>query len=319
MRRKRPLRVVVTAIAVLVPLLLVAAVVTALREGQHADFGWKPRMDGPRAFAKDGPRVLIDEAHHNASDASWTGRYLPFARLLRADGYRVRRCRDRFTPARLRKTDILVIANATGGGKPQVLGINLPSSVEDRRGAPAFTADEVAAVRSWVEDGGSLLLIADHAPMGAAAEAMAAAFGVRMNKGFVEVSGEVSDPLVFSRENGRLGDHPIVRGASEATSARRVMTFTGQSLDGPEGAAILLALPPGAVEYVPAKPEFLEQPAGSAQGLALEYGRGRLVVLGEAAMLTAQVYKKERFGMNGPENDNERFARNLLLWLSRAL
>lgn len=35
-------------------------------------------------------------------------------------------------------------------------------------------------------------------------------------------------------------------------------------------------------------------------------------------MLTAQVSNGEPFGMNLPDNDNERFALNVLHWLSRA-
>ncbi|HSQ59439.1 MAG TPA: DUF4350 domain-containing protein, partial [Acidobacteriota bacterium] len=61
------------------------------------------------------------------------------------------------------------------------------------------------------------------------------------------------------------------------------------------------------------------RPAGSAQGLALEHGRGRVVVLGEAAMLTAQVSRRKPFGMNLPDNDNARFALHVMRWLSGKL
>jgi hypothetical protein len=97
------------------------------------------------------------------------------------------------------------------------------------------------------------------------------------------------------------------------------MTFTGQSLDGPADAAVLLKLPGNAVEYVPDGSELVPQPAGAAQGLALEYGQGRAVVLGEAGMLTAQVAKGEPFGMNLPGNDNRQLALNIMHWLSRRL
>ena len=167
-----------------------------------------------------------------------------------------------------------------------------------------------------VEQGGALLLIADHAPFGQAAEALAAAFGVRMNKGFVEVPNERSDPLLFSSENGRLGDHPIISGDGDETRVRRVMTFTGQSLDGPPEASVLLRLPDSAVEYVPSGSELAPVRAGKAQGLVLTWGRGRLVVLGEAAMLTAQIARGAKFGMNSPGNDNRQLALNIMHWLS---
>jgi hypothetical protein len=188
----------------------------------------------------------------------------------------------------------------------------------------AFTASEIEAVRTWVENGGSLLLIADHAPFGSAAAALAETFGVRMNQGFVEVAA--TDPgrdeqgnLVFSRQNGLLGEHSILTGDGAEDRVRRVVTFTGQSLDGPPEAAILLRLPETAVEYVPPGPELREQRAGRAQGLALEWGRGRVVVLGEAGMLTAQVSRGVKFGMNIPGNDNRQLALNILHWLSRRL
>jgi hypothetical protein len=60
--------------------------------------------------------------------------------------------------------------------------------------------------------------------------------------------------------------------------------------------------------------------AGRAQGLALEFGKGRVVVLGEAAMLTAQVALRGfRFGMNVPGIDNRQLALNIMHWLSGLL
>jgi len=60
---------------------------------------------------------------------------------------------------------------------------------------------------------------------------------------------------------------------------------------------------------------------GRAQGVAFELWRGRVVVLGEAAMLTAQVTGRgsRKFGMNWPNNDDRQLALNIVRWLSRAL
>ena len=78
---------------------------------------------------------------------------------------------------------------------------------------PAFTDAECDAVRAWIKDGGSLLFISDHAPMGAAAECLAKSLGVSMSK------GATSDPshseggdtfLVFTPAEslaGRPSDH----------------------------------------------------------------------------------------------------------------
>jgi hypothetical protein len=64
--------------------------------------------------------------------------------------------------------------------------------------------------------------------------------------------------------------------------------------------------------------------AGRAQGVALVFGRGRLVVVGEAALFSAQVLKVQgkpdlRFGMNAPGNDDKQFVLNTLHWLSGSL
>lgn len=286
---------------------------------QRADYGWDPSVV-QATFTSEHPRVLLDEGHHNASTAGFSGRYWPFARLLRADGYVVERGRCGVTPDVLRGVRILVIANASGAPKPQLFGINLPVSTNRRRSDPAFTETEVGVVRDWIEGGGSLLLIADHAPFGEAVSALASALGVTMHKGFVEVPGEVSDPLLFSVENGRLGKHPILTGDRPGTAVSRVMTYTGQSLDGPPGAAVLLGLPGAAVEAVPSGDgQLVERPAGRAQGLAFEFGRGRVVVLGEGGMVTAQVNRRVPYGINSPDNDNQVFVLNVMRWLTRGL
>ena len=65
--------------------------------------------------------------------------------------------------------------------------------------------------------------------------------------------------------------------------------------------------------------------AGRAQGVAFTFGTGRVVVLGEAAMLSAQIVVKPgggvafRMGMNHAGIDNRQLALNIMHWLSGAL
>ncbi len=308
---KRALQILGALLALLLALFFGVAYFSA----QRADYAWRPRIAQP-SFTVESPRLLFDEGHFNASTAGFTGRYWPFARLLRADGYAFERRSEAFTSATFEGVRILVVANASGAPKPQLFGLNLPVRTVGRRGDPAFRQAEIDAVRSWIVDGGSLLLIADHAPFGEAAADLAAALGVTMHRGFVEVPGEPSDPLLFSDDNGRLGDHPILRGWAPGEGVRRVMTYTGQSLDGPVGAVVLLRLPETAVEAVPVGDALEERPAGQAQGLAFALGRGRVVVLGEAAMVTAQVSRRVPYGINAGDNDNQQFVRNTLRWLA---
>jgi hypothetical protein len=101
-------------------------------------------------------------------------------------------------------------------------------------------------------------------------------------------SGDGPSQLVFSRENQLLGDHPITRGRDESEQVGRVMTFTGQSLLGPEGSVAFLKLGETATDQ--GGPGGKPVPAvGRSQGLALPYGKGRVVVLGEAGQLSAQI------------------------------
>src|ERR1043165_5315593 len=138
---------------------------------QSPDLQFNTSVDNP-AYKREGPRVLFDEAHHNFHTSD--GRYKPFVDLLSNDGYRVVRNRQPFVKARLSGFKILVIANALGAEE------------DDDEGADksAFTDEEIEVVADWVKDGGDLLLIADHAPFGGAASALAQRFGVDMSKGY---------------------------------------------------------------------------------------------------------------------------------------
>jgi hypothetical protein len=288
--------------------------------GARADRSFDAGVSTP-AYADRHPVMLFDEGHYNAHRAS--GKYAPFVKLMRNDGYEVREHEGPFTAENLRDADVLVIVNASGGSNPQVFGINLGPLRTGERDAPAFSAAEIDAITHWVREGGALLLIADHYPFGSAAASLAAALGVTMHGGFADVANQYpnqidSGAIQFSRANGLLADHPIANGRTETERVNLVMSFTGQSLNAP-GESILLGLPASATEAVPPPPTFKEQAAGNAQGAALELGRGRVVVLGEAGMLTAQIDGDTPFGMNVAGIDNRQFALNVAHWLSRLL
>jgi hypothetical protein len=309
------MRKLATVFGIGVTLVLIGVAGSAYFLAQRADYGWRPRIAQP-TFTTEHPRVLVDEGHHNASSIGFAGRYWPFGRLLRADGYLVERFAQPMTPTVLAGARVLVIANASGAPKPQLFGLNLPSFTAKKRSDPAFTSAEIDVIRGWVEQGGALLLIADHAPFGQSVSALASALGITMHQGFVEVPGERSDPLLFSEANGRLGQHPIIAGDGVSPAVSRVMTYTGQSLDGPPNATVLLRLPETAREAVPTNSdELAERAAGSAQGLAFSLGKGRVVCLGEGGMVTAQVNRSEHYGINDASNDNQQFVLNVMRWL----
>ncbi|HYC88684.1 MAG TPA: DUF4350 domain-containing protein [Thermoanaerobaculia bacterium] len=298
---------------VFVASLLTASLLAACHAShiQRSDASFDAIVAAPM-FTGNGPRLLFDEAHHNFHRSD--GRYAPFVTLMRNDGLTVTANAQPFTAASLRDHDILVIANAEGAST----------------GAPAFTEAEIDAVAGWVEGGGALLLIADHSPFGRAADALSQRFGVAMLDAHLK-DVQHSDPgpspffLLFTRENGLLAEHPITKGLD------RIVTFGGQALRVQSPEATLLRLSPDAqIVKDRAKPDISEPVgANAAAAVALTPGRGRVVIMGEAAALTAQVLTGEpakpfgvaelRIGMSRTDIDNKQFALNIVRWLARRL
>ncbi len=300
------------------PKLIVAALVGLLSlpatgfTQQTADPNFNVRVEQP-AYSKNFPRVLFDEAHNNFHTVG--GRYKPFADLIFSDGYQVNVNRNPFSKDSLKTFKVLVIANALG------------AEDLDEEGAerPAFSEQEVDAIHDWVRGGGALLLIADHAPFGAAAENLAKRLGVSMSKGYV-TDPENTDPdapgqLIFSRENKLLLDHPITMGRNDGERIKRVITFTGQALKGPQGAVEFLKLAASASDRPTRTSTESVSVGGQAQGLAFKFGKGRVVMMGEAAALSAQLAGPQRgaMGMNVPGSDNRQLALNIMHWLSGLL
>jgi hypothetical protein len=274
---------------------------------QVADLDFSPPLQRTTWAGGAGPRVVIDEAHHNFHTAD--GRYAPFAKLLRRDGYRVEAWRTPF--GALRGVDVLVISNALHERNEKDWSLPTPS---------AFTTEEIGVVRSWVESGGALFLIADHMPFPGAAADLARAFDVEFSNGFAGSAAGEPGPLRFDRRTG-LRDAPVTRGIEA------VMTFTGSAFRPPPGAQPLLVFGSGLVSRMPQEAwKFTAQTPsadieGWCQGALLERGKGRVAVFGEAGMFTAQFRGRERrpMGMNAPEaSENARFLLNVMRWLARA-
>ncbi len=298
--------------AILFVLLLIIAPVVSAQ--QMADPEFNVTVERP-AYKSNLPRVLFDEAHHNFHTVD--GRYKPFVDLLVNDGYRVIRGRQNFSKGSLQTFKILIIANALGADEYD----------DDDADSSAFTEEECDAVTDWVRSGGNLLLIADHAPFGSAARNLAQRFGVEMSNSFTVDPNHAEKSLgndgfiTYSRENGLLAEHPITEGRNESEKIQRVISFTGQSLKGPENSSAFLKLSDSAVDKPSRDSEEVRSAAGKAQGIAFKFGKGRVVVLGEAGMLTAQLAGPERspFGMNVPGIDNKQLVLNIMHWLSGLL
>lgn len=281
---------------------------------QVADPNFDTKVAKP-AYTKKHPKVLFDEAHNNFHTAG--GRYKPFADLITSDGYQVTPNTQKFSAQTLKGYDLLVISNAIGA----------PAMNATEASNPAFTAPESDAVRDWVKAGGALLLIADHAPMGAANQILGERFGVDMSKMYTtdeqNYDKESQNPgfIVYTRESGRLADHAVTRGRNDSERVNKIIAFTGQSLKGPADSVAFMKLADTARDLMPGQNSKPISAAGRAQGIAIKFGKGRVVVLGEAAMLSAQLAGPNRmqFGMNRPGIDNRQLALNIVHWLSGLL
>ena len=294
--------------------LMVASTLSISRAQQVADPNFNTKVDRP-AYKKKGPKVLFDEAHNNFHTAG--GRYKPFADLISSDGYQITPNKEKFSAPTLKGFQILVISNAMGAAQ-----MNLPAASN-----PAFTTEECDAVRDWVRQGGALLLVADHAPVGGATQILGERFGIDMSKQYTvdeqNFEKETQNPgfIVYTRESGRLADHAITRGRNAAEHVNKVIAFTGQSLKGPADSFAFMKLADTAQDRMPGPDSKPVSAAGRAQGIAMRFGKGRAVFLGEAAMLSAQLAgpNQAKFGMNRPGIDNRQLALNIVHWLSGLL
>jgi hypothetical protein len=286
--------------------------------GQVADTAFDAAVPRPAFATGQGPLVLLDEGHFNFHTLA--GRYAPFARLLRRDGFEVRALRGRISPDSLAPARILVIANALGEANAAPLNWSLPIQA-------AFQPDEIEAIQRWVSQGGSLFLIADHMPFPGAVETLARAFGILLLNGFATDSSCSEDEFMFRRSDGTLSIHPITQGRGPGERVDSVRSFTGEAFRLLSGRSIL-TLEPGAVVLLPTRAwSFSDSTprlsgAGMWQGGVLLHGRGRVAVFGEAAMFSAQLSGTPRrpMGMNAPNaGQNAQLLLNVVHWLAGLL
>ncbi|MDX2149415.1 MAG: DUF4350 domain-containing protein [Bryobacteraceae bacterium] len=268
---------------------------------QVADTEFRPPIAKPAYEQGKGPLVLIDEGHHNFHTA--TGRYLPFAELLRRDGYVVKGSGAKFSTEMLRGCSVMVISNALNEKNANDWKPPHPS---------AFTQEEISALREWLTQGGRLLLIADHMPFAGAAEELGKALGVRFENGY-SVIPEIGGILVFRKPLGTLKEHAVTQDIPE------IATFTGSAFQVKGPAEPLLVFGPGVVSIDPNDASKKVPVTGYWQGAVMRVGKGRLALFGEAAMFSAQLAgpNKIPMGMNAPAAKyNPQFLLNVMRWLT---
>lgn len=279
---------------------------------QVSDTAYKPSICNPAYAPGKGPVIFIDEGHFNFHTRG--DRYMPFAMLLERDGYNVRGYGGDFVIKQLKKGRILVISNALN----QANVANWYNPVY-----PAFTSEETESVRKWVEQGGSLFLIADHMPMGGAAAEMAAAFGFGFTDGFALDTAQAG-PALFCRADGSLADNIVTNGHSPEERVDSIWSFTGQAFTVPVDASTVLTFSDryllllSDTAWVFNDRTIFKPISGWSQLAFMEYGKGRVVMSGEAAMFTAQLAGPQQYraGMNSPfAGRNYRLLLNIIHWL----
>ena len=267
---------------------------------------------------KSKKQMLIDGAHYNFHDIN--GTYEVLAGMLRKSGFHVTGQTMPFSEKNLRPFDILVIANPLAD-RMDSLTKRAQRNKEPYRWSSvatqsAYTESEISAIKNWVNNGGSLLLILDHAPIGKSGGSLAEAFGVEArNVGTYDTlsldpkvdTANGARNILFTRSNGLIGNHPITKSVDSVT------TYTGLSLLGPPGSSALLKLPSTAYDrdWLSETRQFRNRSAtGRTQGIAFEYGNGRVVVMGEAAEFRPAFLSRS-------ERGNWHFLLDILKWLAK--
>jgi hypothetical protein len=305
-------------------ILISLSILVGCSTGQVPDKSYAPDIKNPAYGTGAGPIVCLDEAHNNFHTLE--NRFWAFGELLRRDGYAVQSSKEKFSAPVLEHCTILVIANAMlESGDWGEYPYPTPSG---------FTDEEIDAVQTWVKDGGSLLLIADHMPLSGVAAKLASAFGVEFNNGYAvadfvgdeNLESAFSKPTIFSIETGTLIKNPITEGRNENESVTIVRSFTGQAFQAPASAQPILVLPKDFISLMPVKsddfgPGTKRIPVGGwLQGAVMPFGSGRAAFFGEAAMFSAQLSDNKPMGMNAPmAEQNFQFVLNVMHWLSGIL
>ena len=293
---------------------LIVVAVTSVHSQQVPYLGYNPPIENPAYEKGQGPVVGIDEAHTNFHTA--TGRYAAFANLVMRDGYRVARVGKAFSDKQLDVLDILVIANPIHEDNDRNWRLPTPS---------AYTDEEIAAVKNWVEQGGALFLILDHMPFPGGGGKLADAFGFKFSNGFAYLGNSLgSAPDVYEPGSG-LMDCVITRGRDDSERITKMVTFTGSAFQPPKEAIQVLVFPQKSVSKEPKQAwRFVKGTkeidiSGWCQGAVMKVGEGRIAVFGEAASFTAQLAgpQKRRMGMAASHADqNYKLLLNVMHWLS---
>jgi hypothetical protein len=262
------------------------------------DDSFNPAFDAPDFKTGARPIVFIDEAHRNViSLETYLG---PVGRWLERLGYLVRPFR--------KNAEELGIDQGTAAAVFVVANAQAPAGAP--ADASAFTEQEVIAIESWVKEGGSLLLVADRAPFGGPARALAKAFDVTLDNNTIltkNADGPPTGELTIDVNKYGERTHPLF------DRVLSVAYVVGESMS---GSGVILRAPDGAYSAPTAQATDGPPAAGKALILACEHGKGRVVVMGDGGVVSAFGSASGNAHRGISEGDNARFVRNMFKWLA---
>lgn len=281
------------------------------------DSPFNANVSNPAYKKQKGPKLLIDAGHHNFIVEM--GLIKPFVDLSTNDGYQPKIDSGVFTSAYLANYQMVLITPAM----PFKFGSKKEVTTEI-----TFTPDELAALKDWVTKGGSLIMLSEHAPIDKSMTPLFNTFGIQLSIGAVvdSVNYDTSIKLplaetilVFKNSNGLLNNnHPIIKGNNPNELVQNIETYTGSALSG-EGYTNIFKLSPSAK----IRKWNASQPSGggNSQCLAGNFGKGKIVALGDCNGFTAMYInsggKKFSAGMQVEKYDWRQFVLNTLHWLSK--
>ena len=299
-------------------LLLFLLLFTITSQAQlYNDSSFNANVVHPKFKKGYGPKILIDAGHHNFLVE--IGLIKPLFDVASSDGYQIKIDSMQFTKEYLSNYNIVVIWPAMPfkfGSKNQVTD------------EITFTTDELNALHDWVSNGGSLLMLSEHAPIDKSVTPLFNKFGIQLSTGIVVDSLNSDTPiempswkysfLKFTSKNGLLNtEHPITKGEKKNERISNILTYVGGGLTG-DGYTNIFKLSSSAI----IKKWSGSMPSGTpnSQCLAGNVGKGKLVALGDCNGFIAMNVKSGGYklsaGMHVSGYDWKQFVLNTLHWLS---
>jgi hypothetical protein len=274
------------------------------------------------------PVILFDLGHNNYRyDYGIENAEPIFEQFISEHGFLIRELEGPISESALADVDIFHTDNALSPENVGNWSLPTPS---------AFTAAEIEVLLAWVRDGGSLLIVIEHMPMGGSYSALASALGVEISNGFAVDGSLLSDysaetvaaagNLLFSRADGTLADHAIVRGSRPFGPIEHLATDNGSAFTLPPESTSLLIFPANAVSLEPttawdfSKDTPSTPVAGWSQAGTMKFGNGRIAILGDSYLISAPAFLEPPYIEDEDEAErgahNHQFTLNLYRWLS---